>query len=656
MGGGSGSGGLPAPQPPKPSSPSNPPTVPAAPVPDYPGLARKLAKLLQSGKRSDVLVELFKLGTDQRRALEAVLVPTLARGSLLQWGIELRRVLRLLARGQPDRPKVDSFTLSGGTSVKLTKSDLTKSTKVIAKTGVKMSLGGGTNVAYSLTYSGADASDVRWLQMIWRDGVLNFPASGKDPARSVPVQRRFDHLGRVDMPYYLSTHEKRASDPEKCRWHADSPSSKTPFYDTAVKRLTNELTMADDPSPTLHDDVALAYLKATPAPESVVSNFHAETYLVRGLDVLYRVKVDIIWKSTSAAPTPAGTISITGEPATELRAAQRARLAIQNPEVDYLPGPLIGPPLWSDDLEPIKDLKPGEWAGLKLDAEKLVAVADRDVANVGMVPYATATNAADRVVANPSAHVGLNYDGTLKPDGETGYIDPAGKYHNPLMPLSRTDNLPTVAMIVGKLAFHFGSTDFPKEAVVGTLRHEMQHGLQATYAIGWLVKWRDDFTDLDFGAWLSQQKMSTPDRLIVESGVTADLDVIEALAWTEGFIAAIPFLPPAVDVNLLKAKEKWPAALNEMRGAGDRYLALNTGDKKTAMPVTLARVRRYLCGNATQAQRDALIAWLKACLDPGKIVPAPDASTLDLIKGFFTNTQSQWLNELLEIAKNPCTK
>lgn len=643
-------GGSP-PQAPTPPQPPKPSPAPTPPISDFPGLAKKLAKQLKDKKDNAVRHAVSDLSSPDRVSLEAALGATLGKDGLKSQGIELRRIIRFSQ--QPARKLVTPtpFTLSGGRAVELKNSKIADGKVVSAKTGVKANVGAKSKIAYALTYTGSDAGETKWLQMIWRDVTLNFPASGKDKAHSVAFKKRYDHLARPDMPYFASTHPDHAKSGDKCRWHADCVSVDEPFYEhrSPVKRLSGELTMMDDPSPSMLSSEASTIFSQTNAPESIVAHFHAETYLVQSLDVLYLVTIDISWTLTKSAPGADGTITISGARASEITGAQRARIVIQNPGTNYLPGPQMPPPLWGDDLDPIRDLAPGDW-GSKSDVDKISSAAG--AANINMVPYVTEWSPSRTIHAGKPYANGLNYDGLLAVDGETGFIDSTNKYTGAFIPTDRLALPPSLALVLGKPSLHVGTTDFPKEAAVGTLRHEMQHVQQAAYAIGWLVKWQDDLTALNFESWLTTQKLSPVDRLIVGGYINNDLATIETLGWTEGLVTTIPFLPTAIDVSLLKVKEQWPAALRELRGAGDKYTALSKADVKL---FAIDRIRRYLCGFATNAQRETFILWVKAVLDPAKLTPAPDAQTIKLVKSFF-DPQSQWLKDVLAIAQKPCPK
>jgi hypothetical protein len=90
----------------------------------------------------------------------------------------------------------------------------------------------------------------------------------------------------------------------------------------------------------------------------------------------------------------------------------------------------------------------------------------------------------------------------------------------------------------------------------------MKHATHANLAIGWLVKWWDDFTGLNFSDWLASQYRAKPKRIsdldfaLVSCALSPfDLSATEALAWTEGFVTAIPLLPATPDSGLLTKKD-----------------------------------------------------------------------------------------------------
>ncbi len=215
--------------------------------------------------------------------------------------------------------------------------------------------------------------------------------------------------------------------------------------------------------------------------------------------------------------------------------------------------------------------------------------------------------------------------------GQTGFVDPKGGYHNPVMPNDRYAERPKVVMTLSSSAFEWGKGPILREKAysVATLRHEIMHATHAELAIGWLLRWRDDFTDLSFDQWLASEKaLSGPDRALVLSYVDNGIALYptELLAWTEGFVTALPFLPAAPSLALLKDKDRWPAAVSELEGAGKFY------DSQRSNPVgkaALARIHTAVCRFLTPGQRTAMIKWLKALLDPKSMGPTDaDKDTL----------------------------
>ena len=97
----------------------------------------------------------------------------------------------------------------------------------------------------------------------------------------------------------------------------------------AVKRSDKELAMFDDPNAreNLLGDAMKA--KNQPVPAHAVSRAHFDTYLVRGMDVLYRVRLDLTWQITNGKADAAPQIVPHGEPMKGIRPAQLAKLKEQ---------------------------------------------------------------------------------------------------------------------------------------------------------------------------------------------------------------------------------------------------------------------------------------------------------------------------------------
>jgi hypothetical protein len=70
---------------------------------------------------------------------------------------------------------------------------------------------------------------------------------------------------------------------------------------------------------------------------TVTSRAHFTTYLVRDVDVLYKVEIDVEWVfTTKTTPPRKNTVQSAGS-ATSLDPEQRKRLISQFPKVTYLP-------------------------------------------------------------------------------------------------------------------------------------------------------------------------------------------------------------------------------------------------------------------------------------------------------------------------------
>ena len=276
------------------------------------------------------------------------------------------------------------------------------------------------------------------------------------------------------------------------------------------------------------------------------------------------------------------------------------------------------------------------------------------------------TGMSVQTINTKAKHVpGLNYSTKLSVEGETGYIDAKGDYHNPDFPVTREGPLPGVAIILGSGAFSWGSkpSPRPKAFALATMRHEMMHGIQEQLAIGWLLKWRDEFTGRSFSNWLTeerkQNRISAADFAVVSSGISPfDLAAIEVLAWTEGFVAALPFLPGQPQFSQMMPKETWPGAISGLRGAGDFYNKMSSKtDGAEIRKAALDRIHRVICNDPTQNQRNALKVWIPFLLDPGSLNPTTDSDkeAVKLINGFFTPLKD-FLKAVLASTTKPCPK
>lgn len=643
---------------------SGAPRPPNAPLADPKELVRSLAKQLHDGKRDDVVKAVEILSAADLDTVEAILIGALSNDKNKEQGRELRRIIRFVRYKPPPRPSVPAFTVSGGVAATKKPVKVSRGAVTIRK-GVHVELGPSnkSDEAYSLTYKGPDAAEMRWLQFIWRRVVPESPSTvkGGKPRRK-PVKMRLDNPSGPNRPYYLTTSitPDLSKDPPIPRWNTDSPATNSAFYDTVVKRSAGELAMFDFPSPMPTQGLAASLFKSANPPSRVIADFHASTYLVRGMDVLYRAEIRLTWEFTSAS-TPPVKVEAKAALAKEIESAQRAGLAIQRPEVDYLPGPPIGAPQPADDFDAVPDLPANKWDN-KTNIQRYEDIAA--LAHAEMVRDVTGMSAQS--INSKAKHVpGLNYSTKLSVEGETGYIDAKGDYHNPDVPMARDGPLPGVAIILGSGAFSWGGKSLPrpKAFALATMRHEMMHGIQEQLAIGWMLKWRDELTARSFSNWLTEERtrkrISDADFAVVSSGISPfDLAAIEVLAWTEGFVAALPFLPAQPQFSQMMPKEMWPGAVSALQGAGDFFnkMSSKTGGEDIRK-AALDRIHRVICNDLTQAQRDALKVWIPFLLDPGSLNPTTDSDkeAVKLINGFFTPLKD-FLKAVLGRVTKPCLK
>ena len=623
-----------------------------APVTDFDALARSLARKLEAGKRSDVLHDLQALKPPDLVTLEASAVKVLTPRE----AESLRRAIHFVREPAPASQSVVSITPKTG--VEVTKAGAKVGAgAVTVHTGLTVTAPGAgqSDSAYALSYKGSDAGEMRWLQFAWREVVPEYAVKGGTPRR-VPARRKLEHSGQV---YHLTTN------PVTPRWNTDTGSSKSPFFEqnTTTNRTASELTMVDYPSP-MDTLVGELFAGQTPPPSRVISHFHAATYLVHGMDVVYRADVDLTWEYLDAKHVTLKAAA-TGGPTRQLEAPHRTRLVIQFPDFAYLPGPVVGAPEHQPAFDIVRDVVPAgslteaEWSDPKrTDVERFADIAKlADVYNLidavsGTTP--ASINLAGKIPGG-TLRPGLNYSSELRsrfpdaPAGETGYLDASGVYHNPDIPADRAGLLPRIVIILGPNAFTRG-----KAYALAVLRHEMTHALHSQLALGWLAKWRDEQPDQSFKDWLASQvkakKLSGVDAAVIAAGTGGGTAATEVLAWTEGLVTALPFIA-AVDVSLVRTDATYPAVVSALRGAGENFSKVK-GSKELTQ-VALDRIRDVCCSVLTQGQRDLLVEWIDFLLDPSSRKPTESAAKLTVatfgpLKDFLTRVR--------EIARKSCGK
>jgi hypothetical protein len=659
---------------PTPPLPPAAPTPPRAPVPgslsdDPDRRVRELAKLLLAGKRDDAKAELEQEKARDPARLDALehSVIALAHGKLAKQAYDLRRVIRFV-RNPPKAPP----PVSPQATIPSRSLGPPDSTLALDGFGAVTLHIGRRDGDFLLTYTGRDATDMRWLQFIWRMVELEFSATGRSP-RKVALKMRADRFPGI--PFQLTV------DPKEPRWFTDTSKDGEGFFeqDSTVKRSGNDFLLYDAPSALPAQSLAVEVFKLGPPPDKMVAHFRAATYLIHELDVLFRADIHLTWDFTksSSAQSPVNVLERVGKAVSELEPEHRACLLRQHPDIDYLPGKLIGPPQRAYAFDAVPDLAPSGW-DTKNDLERYVDVAELAHAEwiVDSLDISLMQSTFDPADVNPrrrfSANFihagagpvsGLNFSGVAV-EGQTGFLDAQGAATGLKLPVERQGKLPEIAIELGKTAFQLGSTIRDKAFSVSTLRHEMTHAAHEQLAIGWLLKWRDELTSSSFAAWLAAEhdkgRIGEVDFAVVSTFISDPVDrrATELLSWIEGFVTALPFLPAKPDFHAHMLKEgNWPGAVSDLRGAGKFYDLLGSSPPHEAVKAAYRkRLRGVFCNQLTQPQRDALITWIRFLQKPEdapdvpKVRTADEDAALKLIKGF----SSGFLKDVGAQVEKPC--
>ncbi len=630
-------------------------------------LARKLGTKLKAGKRDDVLADIEALPAGDLSGLELAVTEAFALDKDL--AEDLRRVIRFVRH----KPKVGAGGAFGPPKGKPEGGAVEKGAAakvgigtVEVKTGVSVeTAGAGSSAeAYTLSYTGDDADKMHWMQFVWRKVDPKFPAKTGTPSK--PMEKKLTHSSR---DYPLTT------DKSKPGWLVDSGmdpgttpgASGKAFYEESVpvNRSAKAVRMTDFPS-TMEREIAPLFADASKAPTSVVSHFHADTYLIRNMDVVYRAQIDLEWEFKSATPSPVKA-TVTGGAADHIEAEQRATLVTTDPTVDFLAGAKPDP---LGEFAPIKDLSPlgtlseKDWAAAKSDEIRfadIVKVAHAEWINeTSGVPSSTIHHVNDKKDAQP----GLNLVDSLPGgEGETGYVDAAGHYVGRALPIDKTGPLPRIATILGAEAFKNG-----KASALETLRHELRHATHNQLAIGWVLKWRDEekVGGKSFKVWLAAKhkanKISDLDYDLVQTGMERDdpktrttfwdKTATEVLAHVEGIVTGLPFLPlkPGVDA-MKRAGSKNPLEYGVVIDQLHLMRVYFDGAGAAAKTQAPQRLHDFCCQELDSAQRSTFVAWLKFLLG----LPTMKATTTEekQVQGDWKGYDS-FLKQMLTAVQKPC--
>ena len=660
----------PPPQEPTPPTPPQAPQPPAALSPagaQFLGTTdpRALARRLVNHMRKKATVDFSVFPPSLLHQIEQAMILELDAGEIATYGYKLRNMLRfaiaeqtgLVAPHAPVQFKIDSQGTERKPPVALK-----------GRGSVSMQLDGklekkDAGDAFVLTYSG-DSTGVHWLQFISRRIVIHFPAAGEKKAREVPLQKRYTFKTKTRVVVYTD-------DPKRPRWSTDGLDPNSPFYEggNAVKREARLLQLTDSPGPNDMDVKAL--FAATNPPSKCISTFTAAAYLIKDREVLYRADLSRSWTITKVGAdlkSQGEKWSGRGQAVSKIEPEHRATLALQFPQWDYLPGDRFKPPVPRPSFQPLSLSHPDivNWPDRPL-IDRLRAAAK--AANAKLIEDVEEDPDTEALkIHDGSKKDGLNFFAALRGNrtnpvgGETGFVDEAGTYHNPALPHVRAGGLPKVAMILGEDAFQWGAPQAggsmpnkrDKFYTLGVMRHEMMHGVHGRVAAEWLLKWRDELTRDDFVTWLNKQlgkQLSALEHELVLTGVPPlTTGPTEVLAFTEGFVTALPFLPASPTLAAFAKKEEWPASIAELDGLlrkmGQHVIS---SDLKAAQDLRLDEV---ICGVLEKQQRDALVQWMDflTSVDPEQ-ASAAEKPAAKLFKAAF-GSGTQFLLGVRKMAQN----
>jgi hypothetical protein len=306
-------------------------------------------------------------------------------------------------------------------------------------------------------------------------------------------------------------------------------------------------------------------------------------------------------------------------------------------------------------FKPVKDLtkgKFGDWQARPAGAtdaelfEDLVLLADATTVKSVMSTW----GAVSRITSLNDAKPGLNYFNDLGVPGITGYIDATGNF-TPTLPVTKSD-VPAVAIVLGSNAF-----DRDRAFALSTLRHEMRHAIHFENAIDQLQAWQRSGGGKGFEPWLESRRMSAVERALLKERIAGTRENTEVLAWMEGVITGLPFLPSGPGLG--KLIPNYPVAIAQLLGAGKFYVASSTSD--AVKTLALENIQGYCCGELDAAQRQTLAAWVSFLQERSQGEPLHDPAGAEIAKAAhrvfndFSPLQV-FLRDVLAAIRKPCPK
>ena len=196
---------------------------------------------------------------------------------------------------------------------------------ISVKTGVDLTKGGKTLPgAFTLGYKGEKSGQTRWLQFISREIEVH-PKVGEP--------KFLDNL--VGPP---TGFQYKLSSPTERHWNTDAQKgAKSPFYeDTGAQNRTEDATSMFD-IPSSYVQLVTPQFSEPVSATKVISRARFVTYLIRDMEILEKIEIDVVWEYTKPGEVPrTHNVAARGKVA-NLDPAHRERIATQFPAFNYLP-------------------------------------------------------------------------------------------------------------------------------------------------------------------------------------------------------------------------------------------------------------------------------------------------------------------------------
>jgi hypothetical protein len=198
---------------------------------------------------------------------------------------------------------------------------------VSVHTDVEIDPGDGSKMGevFELEYKGKDAGKTRWLQFISREIEVH-PKTGSPTFLG-------DTVGPPTGNQY-----KLTTDKTKPNWNTDAAkTAASPFYeDSGINNRTDDATTMFD-APGSYANLVTPQFDAPVSATKVISRAHFATYLVRDMELLEKIEIDVEWEFTSKTAPPRKFNVTRRGPAAALDPGQKERLTAQFPKFAYLP-------------------------------------------------------------------------------------------------------------------------------------------------------------------------------------------------------------------------------------------------------------------------------------------------------------------------------